>query len=137
MTVWDLIGFAFSGLLLVALYLLYRWQVHREATLAGLLALGEQRQRLQEQSLSGLTAASAGVDRRLARLEAKGAALSERQDAVESQQAEERPYQHAIRLVRQGASAQRLIEELQLSESEAELIVRLHGAAPAAHPAER
>lgn len=82
---------------------------------------------LVRQSISGLTAGAVGVDRRLKLLEARERVLSERQETYEIQQADEQPYGHAIRLVQQGASVDRLVSELALSESEAELIVRLHG----------
>ena len=83
-------------------------------------------QLLQQQSISGLTAGAVGMDRRLRRSEATEKLLTERQQTIENQQAAEQPYGHAIRLVQQGASVQRLVEELALSESEADLIVRLH-----------
>jgi len=79
------------------------------------------------QSISGLTAGAVGMDRRMLRLESSARTLTERQETYELQQAEEQPYGHAIRLVQQGASSMRLVDELDLSESEAELIVRLHG----------
>jgi hypothetical protein len=82
---------------------------------------------LVRQSISGLTAGAVGVDRRMQRLEAREKVLSERQETYEIQQSDEQPYGHAIRLVQQGAEVSRLVDELQLSESEAELIVRLHG----------
>ncbi|BAN69591.1 DUF2802 domain-containing protein [endosymbiont of unidentified scaly snail isolate Monju] len=86
-----------------------------------------QRQELAQQSISGLTAGALGMDRRLRRVEATEKWLSDRQETIENQQAAEQPYSQAIRLVQQGASARRLVEELALSESEAELLVRLHG----------
>ena len=98
--------------------------------------LGEQQERadrlkqeleLVRQSISGLTAGAVGMDRRLRELETREKVLSERQETYENQQSEEQPYGHAIRLVQQGAGVGRLIEELDLSQSEAELIVRLHG----------
>lgn len=82
---------------------------------------------LLRQSISGLTAGALGVDRRVRQLEQRGKELAERQDSYEIQHADERPYGHAIRLVQQGASARRLVTELELSESEADLIVRMHG----------
>ena len=91
---------------------------------------------LQAQSIGGLTSGTQGVDRRLACLEAREQVLSQRQDTFESQQADERPYHQAIRLVQQGAGSRRLIEEFELSESEAALIVRLHGETPPAQTAE-
>ena len=86
-----------------------------------------QQLKLVRQSISGLTAGAVGMDRRMARLESSARSLSERQETYELQQADEQPYGHAIRLVQQGASSLRLVQELDLSESEAELIVRLHG----------
>lgn len=79
------------------------------------------------QSISGLTAGAVGMDRRVGRLEAQERALTERQESLEIQQVDEQPYGHAIRLVQQGAGVNRLVQELDLSESEADLIVRLHG----------
>ncbi len=95
-------------------------QQHRLAEL-------EQRLALQAQSISGLTAGALGMDRRLRRAEASEKLIIDRQEVIESQQSAEQPYSHAIRLVQQGASARRLVEELSLSESEAELLARLHG----------
>lgn len=82
---------------------------------------------LVRQSITGLTAGAVGMDRKLNQLAARERVLSERQETYENQQVDDQPYSHAIRLVQQGASASRLVDELNLSESEAELIVRLHG----------
>lgn len=82
---------------------------------------------LLQQSVSGLTAGAVGLDRRVQQLAARGQVLAERQETYEIQQAEAQPYSHAIRLVQQGAGVNRLVQELELSESEASLIVRLHG----------
>ncbi len=87
----------------------------------------EQQLDLVRQSISGLTAGTVGMDRRMQRLEDRERALSERQETYEIQQADDQPYGQAIRLVQQGAGANRLVDELDLSESEAELIVRMHG----------
>jgi len=87
----------------------------------------QQQLELVRQSLTGLTAGAVGTDRRMQRLEAREKVLAERQETYEIQQADEQPYGHAIRLVQQGAGVHRLIQELELSESEADLIVRLHG----------
>ena len=87
----------------------------------------QQELELVRQSISGLTAGAVGTDRRIQRLEAREKALTERQETYDNQQSEEQPYGHAIRLVQQGAGVGRLIDELGLSESEADLIVRLHG----------
>ncbi len=102
-------------------------QQRRVAQLQTRLDQVEAQLQLQLQGLHGLTAGSQGVDRRLHRLEAREQVLSQRQDTFESTQADERPYHRAIQLVQQGAGVRRLIEELELSESEADLILRLHG----------
>ena len=87
----------------------------------------QQELKLVRQSISGLTAGTVGIDRRMQRLEVREKVLSERQETYEIQQSDEQPYGHAIRLVQQGAGVRRLVDELDLSESEAQLIVRLHG----------
>jgi hypothetical protein len=111
-----------------AVALLLAWRTRREfARLQAQVGEWHQQQQFQQQSISGLTAGAVGMDRRLNRMEATEKLLHDRQQTFENQQASEQPYSHAIRLVQQGASAQRLVEELSLSTSEAELIVRLHG----------
>jgi biopolymer transport protein ExbB/TolQ len=87
----------------------------------------QQELELVRQSISGLTAGAVGVDRRMQKLEVREKVLSERQETYENQQSDDQPYGHAIRLVQQGAGVGRLVDELDLSESEAQLIVRLHG----------
>ena len=82
---------------------------------------------LVRQSISGLTAGAVGMDRRMQQLEVREKVLSERQETFEIQQSDEQPYGRAIRLVQQGAGVGRLVDELDLAESEAQLIVRLHG----------
>ena len=87
----------------------------------------EQQLELVRQSIRGLITGAVGVDRRVNRLEARERLLTERQETYEIQNSEDQPYGHAIRLVQQGAGIGRLVQELELSESEADLIVRLHG----------
>ena len=118
---------ALLAVLVVALAagLLLAWR--RQRLLGHRLIALESRFSLQAQSIGALTTGSRGVDERIARLEARERVLSERQDVFESEQADERPYNQAIRLVQQGAGSRRLVEELGLSESEADLIIRLHG----------
>jgi len=90
--------------------------------------------KLQAQSINAHSACAIGVDRRLQQLEAQSAQLVERQVSIQnrqttmdSRQADERPYDRAIRMVKDGAGVRRLVEELELSESEANLIARMHG----------
>jgi len=107
---------------------LLAWRLKtRVVELSAQLEQLQQQQLFQQQSISGLTAGAVGMDRRLNRISASEKLLHDRQETFQNQQAAEQPYSHAIQLVQQGASAQRLVDELSLSESEADLIVRLHG----------
>ena len=123
-----LFGLACIALLaaLAALLLLHR-SAQERARLREQVERLQQQLALQQQSITGLTAGAIGIDRRLRRTEATERMISDRQEIIENQQAAEQPYSHAIRLVQQGATAARLMEELGLSESEASLLVRLHG----------
>lgn len=87
----------------------------------------EQRLGSIEQSLGALCSGTSGVDERVARLERMSRDLEHRQGTIEAQQQGERPYGEAIQLVHQGATAERLMEELGLSRSEADLVAMLHG----------
>jgi hypothetical protein len=124
-TILTLLGLALLAALLAALS---AWRNRRALDAARAESATLQREmQLLQQSVSALTAGALGLDRRLDRLAAREQVLAERQETYEIQQADEQPYSHAIRLVQQGASVNRLVEELELSESEASLIVRLHG----------
>jgi hypothetical protein len=77
---------------------------------------------------TALCAGAVGVDRRVVKLERNSRELVHRQESIESQQhPSDRPYGEAIQMVQRGAVASRLVDELGLSKSEAELLVRLHG----------
>ncbi len=77
---------------------------------------------------TALCAGAVGVDRRVVKLERNSRELVHRQESIESQQhTADRPYGEAIQMVQRGAVASRLVEELGLSNSEAELLVMLHG----------
>lgn len=77
---------------------------------------------------NALCAGAVGVDKRVLRLEQRGRDLTQRQDEMEQQRSSTgRPYGEAIQLVQKGANAARLVEELDLTRNEAELIVMLHG----------
>ncbi len=78
-------------------------------------------------NLSALCAGTIGVNKRLNQLEQHNRALQVRQDHIENQEQNDCSYGDAIQMVRHGATAPRLIEELGLGSSEANLIVMLHG----------
>ena len=119
-----------SGAILLLAFSLWAAIARNNRRLAAERARGDELQQqleLARQSIRGLTTGAVGVDRRVGKLEARERLLSERQETYEIQQSDEQPYGHAIRLVQQGAGVGRLVQELELSESEADLIVRLHG----------
>lgn len=90
--------------------------------------LGKQVEQLTT-TINVLCASAVGVDRRVVKLERSGRDLVFRQEHIESsQQPGDRPYGEAIEMAQKGARASRLVEELGLSESEAALLVMLHGA---------
>jgi hypothetical protein len=87
----------------------------------------EQRLRQLDAGLTAVVAGAGGQDRRVGHTEQRLHDLLRRLEGLEEQQRTSRPYDEAIRLVRQGAGAERLMEELGLSRSEAELLIKLHG----------
>jgi hypothetical protein len=87
----------------------------------------ERRLQQLESALDAVVAGAGGQDRRAGHLDQRLHELQRRLEDLEENQRTARPYDEAIRLVRQGASAQRLTEELGLSRSEAELLIMLHG----------
>ncbi len=95
--------------------------------LARRLAAAERGLDAMRADLAALCTAAAGADRRLAALERAQRRLDERQDRIELSHAGERAYDHAIRLVRHGADAGRLVRECGLTPGEARLVLMLHG----------
>jgi len=81
-------------------------------------------------AFDAMIGAASGSDKRLAILEKRLQELGHRQDIMEENQNVARPYDEAIRMVRQGASARRLVEELGLTRNEADLLIMLHGGGP-------
>jgi hypothetical protein len=81
-----------------------------------------------KQTVGALCSSAVGVDKRVNRLEQQGRDLEERQESIEQHsQYGEPPYSDAIRMVREGAGADELIEELGISRDAADLIIMLHG----------
>lgn len=119
-------------------------------TISGLLFLilqnrqrNEQANQLQreldilKQTVSALCSSSVGVDRRVNRLERHGRDLAERQDNIESLHQPDPPYAEAIRMVKEGADADRLVKELGLSQGAADLIIMIHGFQHETHPTDK
>ncbi len=78
-------------------------------------------------NLNAICSGAVGVDRRVSKLERQGRDITSRQESMEAQTTDDRPYGEAINLVHKGADASRLVDELGLTQSEAELVAMLHG----------
>jgi len=80
-------------------------------------------------NLAALCSGAVGVDKRVARLEKVGRDFRVWQEREQSQGQGQggNSFGQAIQLVRSGATAGKLVEELGLSRNEADLIVMLHG----------
>ena len=78
-------------------------------------------------NLNALCAGAVGVDQRVSSLEQHGRDLQHRLESMETRNQGDRPYGEAIHMVHQGATPHRLVEELGLSRSEADLVAMLHG----------
>lgn len=129
MLVWWWLAAAGSGLFLVSLIGVWIWRFRQHSQRTAAMAQELERQRTLVEAL--LKAATV-LDRRIAKLEHKGFEIEQRQENLEqlglNERYQDRGYGEAIQMVRRGANAQRLMEELGLSRNEAELIVMLHGA---------
>ena len=76
--------------------------------------------------LNGLCAGAVGVDRHITTIDKQVREFQHRLDAMEAGQKSQHPYGEAIQMVHKGATARRLVDELGLSHSEADLVVMLH-----------
>ena len=110
-----------SGALVIALAWLYKRQTEARQYLEAEVA------RMQ-QVINALTSSAVGVDKRIARLERQERELEYRQESLERNTDSERPYGDAIRAVRAGKGMDALENEYGLSKTEADLLLRMHGA---------
>lgn len=76
--------------------------------------------------IQGITRSAIGSDQKISSMSKIQKNLSVSIEKLESSLADERPYKTAVDLVKQGASTQRLVNELHLTEGEAQLIHMLH-----------
>ena len=75
------------------------------------------------EDLAALCHGSLGLGERLAKLETRLANIATRQEHLELQEAPERSYKQAIKLVRQGANVEELMTDCGLARGEAELVL--------------
>jgi hypothetical protein len=78
--------------------------------------------------LHALVAGAVSVDQHLAAVEQRLRRLAERQDQLELRDPVQQTYDHAIRLIQQGADIGALMEQCALARGEAELLLRVHRA---------
>jgi len=122
------IGLALSGVAFAALAVLVRGLQRQVAVLRERLAGVEAERGVLLGNLRALAAGSAGQAEQIARLQRELARLRDELGQAGAADDEGRIVNHAIRLARRGADAAELVEVCGLSETEAELIVRLHRA---------
>ena len=73
--------------------------------------------------LGALCNGAVGMGERLSRLDSRVGTLVKRQEHLEMQEAPERSFKHAIKMVRKGADVDELIADCGLARGEAELVV--------------
>ena len=79
--------------------------------------------RRMQEDLSAMCKGAIGVGEHLARLEERTRGLIQRQDQLEMQEAPERSFKQAIKMVRNGANLDQLISDCGLARGEAELVM--------------
>lgn len=78
--------------------------------------------------LHALVAGAVSVDQHLSAMEQRLRRLAERQDQLELRDPAQQAYDHAIRLIQQGADVNALMERCALARGEAELLLQVHRA---------
>jgi len=114
------------AVLAIALTALAILGLRRLAVLRRDIQLLDQRLDHLQSAVDAVISGASGMDRRTGRLEQRVQEILVRVDNMAEASQAARPYDDAIRLGRQGASAQRLVDELGLSRSEADLLIMLH-----------
>ncbi len=91
-----------------------------------------QLQRLNNESsefrtdLAALCAGAVGLGSRISRTETRSRRLKSRQEQLEMRDIEQRPYDHAIRMVHNGAITDEIMQVCNLGRNEADLIITMH-----------
>lgn len=84
-----------------------------------------------QRELGALCSGAAGAGSHLSRLDQQILRLVERQDRLELRESVPREYDRAVRLIREGAGVEQVMGQCDVVRAEAELLVRMHGAARA------
>lgn len=76
--------------------------------------------------IAALCSGAVGVGKRLVKIEYSLKHQEERQDQLELREPAQQPFDHAVRLVQQGADLKEVMSACALTQGEAELIMMLH-----------
>ncbi|WP_455205828.1 DUF2802 domain-containing protein [Kaarinaea lacus] len=78
---------------------------------------------LMQEDLSAMCNGAVGIGEHLARLEERTRTIDQRQDQLEMQEAPDRSYKQAIKMVRSGANVDQIMTDCGLARGEAELLM--------------
>ena len=76
--------------------------------------------------LAALCTGAVGLGSRISRIENRSRRLKSRQEQLEMRDIEQRPYDHAIRMVHNGAAIDEIMQVCNLGRNEADLILTMH-----------
>jgi hypothetical protein len=76
-----------------------------------------------QSDLNAMCSGAVGIGEHLTKLEERTQRLVLRQDALETQEAPERSYRHAIKMLRNGANLDQIMSDCGLARGEAELLM--------------
>lgn len=76
--------------------------------------------------LAALCTGAVGLGARISRIENRSRRLKSRQEQLEMRDIEKRPYDHAIRMVHNGAAIDEIMQVCNLGRNEADLIMTMH-----------
>jgi len=116
------------GGMAVLLLALIQWQLYKQNK-AKIEQANQDIDKLKN-TLNALISSAVGVDRRMDAVERGKIELQQRQESIEQHSRSDRPYAEAIHKAQQGATADQLMDEFNMSRNEADLIVMLHSANP-------
>lgn len=85
-----------------------------------------QQSKVAQQQLGALSSGAAAISMHLGRIEQQLRRLAERQDRLDLKDSVTQSYEHAITLVRRGATPEELVLRCGLVRDEAELLVRMY-----------
>lgn len=88
-----------------------------------ILLLQDQSLTIVREDLSALCNGTLGLGERVAKLDSRLVTLVKRQEHLEMQEAPERSFKQAIKMVRQGADIDELMQDCGLARGEAELVL--------------